>query len=275
MSGPRKKTFGPLLYACSLPGAGGHLRGGRDPGAQAPASGTGTAGSSRTCRAGIPRDALDALGHLELENLASAPALRARALRDPDAKVRVEACRVLANQGVDLDRLITVLSEVVEDESPLVRFEAAACLGKISARVARPSHSRAAVRQGKCPSWGTRAGGSVPLAQGSVERRPRRGGPFPGMAGPADPRPAAAGGGGRRPGSRRALAIAEALLQLNGPDDRHGREAPLRPDRGPGSGCRPPPGPEGPSANQRTTQDRAMGVIAELLPAPTRPSFRT
>ena len=54
------------------------------------------------------------------------------ALRDPNAKVRVTACLVLANQGAELQQVIPVLSAAVGDENPEIRLEAAACLGRIS-----------------------------------------------------------------------------------------------------------------------------------------------
>ena len=134
-------------------------------------NGTGTAGLVQNLQSRDPRELLlDVLGHLELENLALVrPGYVLEGCRDPDAKVRVEACRVLANQGVDLDRLIAVLGEVVEDESPLVRFEAAACLGKISARVATPEAApgQRVPRAGQVSELGEREpGASVPLAQG-------------------------------------------------------------------------------------------------------------
>ena len=143
MSGPRKKTFGPLLYAALVAWGLVAIFAGVETLGPRFQQWYRDRGSFGTCGVGSPDTLLCARAPGAAGSRARRPYV-IEALRDPDAKVRVEACRVLANQGVELDRLITVLSEVVEDESPLVRFEAAACLGKISARWHARGHSRAA-----------------------------------------------------------------------------------------------------------------------------------
>ena len=106
MSGPRKKTFGPLLYAALVAWGLVAIFAGVEtlvPRLQQWYRGRQIV---QNLQSRDPRTRSYVLGHLELENLASVRPYVLEALRDPDARVRVEACRVLANQGVDMDRLI-------------------------------------------------------------------------------------------------------------------------------------------------------------------------
>ena len=220
----------------------------------------------RASRGADLKTRLNALGHLELENLASVRPYVIEALRDPDVRVRVTACRVLANQGAELQRLIPVLSAAVDDESPEVRLEAAACLGKVSAQMAPPGQHAA----GESPRQESELGkqGLAVLCRllkdhsSDVRAEAARSLAKAGLAESSTSALVAAAGDPDR-GVR--LAIAEALLQLNGPDDHTAAKilSGLIADPGPVADR-----PQISTALQRAsnaTQDQAMRAIVELL----------
>ena len=199
-----------------LPSLPGSRRSGRRS-----SGGSGIASSSRACRVLIPRTRSYTLGHLEQEDLASLRAYVIEALRDPDAKVRVAACHSLANQDVEVQQLLPVLGAAVDDESPEVRLQAAACLGKVSAHVARPGQ-----RVSGEPKWQESETGRESLAvlcrllkdqSSDVRIEAAR---SLAMAGPAESSTSALVAAAGDPDRGVRLAIAEALLRLNGPGDR-------------------------------------------------------
>ena len=109
----------------------------------------------------------------------------------------------------------------MEDESPLVRFEAAACLGKISARVARPTPLPGSDPPGQVSELGnaSRALLCRLLKDPSSDVRAEAARSL-GMAGPAESSSKVLVAAAGDPDRDARLAIAEALLKLNGPDDR-------------------------------------------------------
>ena len=221
MSEPRKKVFGPLLYAALVAWGLVAIFACVETGGPKFQQWLRDRQLVQSLQSTDPETRWSALGHLEQQDLASVRPYVIEALRDPNAKVRVAACRVLANQGAELQQVIPVLSAAADDENPEVRLEAAAALGRVSAHVAHPGRGLAGESPGQEPELAKESLAVLCrlLKDQSSDVRVEAARSLA-VAGPSESSTSALVAAADDPDRGVRLAIAEALLQLNGPGDR-------------------------------------------------------